>query len=320
MIFFLLAESSFSADQSEITILAKVNNRIITNIDLIDRYRLVSSISKIKFNSLAEKQAIFSQLLKTMVDEELQIQEAKNLQIELDQDKFDQSLKEIASSQKKTIRQLYSSFQGKSISYASFTRQLQSQVLWSQIVRKEVVPKIKISQSEINELLEFRKIKSDIKKLFISEIYIPFDYKNGHDAIDSKSLIFKIYDELKKSKDFKNIVKQFSHSPTAEFGGEIGWVGEGDVDRRIYQAIKGLEVGEVSKPVLMDGGYYLFKVGDQKTFSTLTDQDLEQIKNIIFNKKLQLYAKSYLMDIRKKAYIKIDQKKLTFIAKDIRQR
>lgn len=303
--------NSFSANQSSIVILAKVNNHIITNIDLAERYKLVSGISKVKFNSPQEKQIIFNQLLKTMIDEELQTEEAKAVEVELDQEKFNQGLKDFAKSQNKTVSQFQESLKAKGISYQNFLKEMQSQVLWSQVIRKVVVPKIKVSQSEIDELLELRKIKSDIRKLSISEIYLPFDYKNGSDAIDSKTLAFKLYDELKNGKNFKNIVKQFSRSATAEFDGEIGWVGKGDVDGRIYQSISNLKPGEVSSPVLMDDGYYLFKVNDQKIMSVLTDQDLDQVKNIIFNKKLQLYSKSYLMDIRKKAYIEIDWQKLS---------
>jgi peptidyl-prolyl cis-trans isomerase SurA len=309
-VFLVLTSTKSVASKSDIFVLAKINNQIITNIDLINRYKLIVSISKIKFSSQKEKQIIFNQLLNTLVDENLQINEAKNLGINLDQEKFNQSLEQIAKSQNKTITQFKNSFDRKSISYQSFFRQIESQILWSQIIRGVIVPKIKISQSEIDELLEFRKIESNIKKSFLSEIYIPFDYKNGADKIDSKSLVSKLYDEITKGKNFQTIIKQFSKSATAEFNGEIGWVSNLDVDKRISSAIQDLKIGQISQPVLMDDGYYLFKVNDQKTFSTLTDEDLEQIQNIIFNRKLQLASKSYLMQIRKKSYIEVDQKKL----------
>lgn len=318
-LFILLAsfncQNSF-ADQ-KIFIVAKVNNQIITNLDLLDRYHLISSISKIKFNSSQEKKVVFNQLLNAVIEEELQIAEAGRLEIKLDQDKFDQALSKVAKSQGKNVGQLESSFKSKLISYQNFLKQLQSQILWSQIVNAVLTPKIKVSQAEIDELLEFRKIESSITKSFLSEIYIPFNYKNGDDEIDSKSLAIKLSSELKKGKDFKTLVKQFSRSATSEFDGEIGWVGEGDVDTKIYQAIAKLKTGNVSDPVLMGDGYYLFKISDQKTFSTLTNQDLEQIKNIIFNKKLQLSAKSYLMDLKKKAYIEINNNNLNSLIKDL---
>ncbi len=185
---------------------------------------------------------------------------------------------------------------------------MQAQLLWSDVVRKAVAPKVKISQSEINELLELRKINTEIDKFFLAEIFIPFDYKNQEDVIDSKELAFKLSNDLQNGKNFTSFVKQFSRSPTAEFNGEIGWVGVGDVDRKIYQAISKAKIGDVTNPILMGDGYYIFKVTNKNSFTTLTEQDLEQVKNVIFNKKLQLLAKGYLMNMRKGAYIEIDKK------------
>jgi parvulin-like peptidyl-prolyl isomerase len=158
--------------------------------------------------------------------------------------------------------------------------------------------------------LELRKIKTNFDKYFISELFIPFVYKSNNEIIDSKSLAFKLFNELKKGKNFKNIVRQFSQSPTAEFNGEIGWVGEGDVDNKIYQEILKTDIGKTSRPVLMKDGYYLFSVKEKQSFNTLTKADKEQINNIIFSQKLQLMAKSKMMDLRKNSYVEINRKAL----------
>lgn len=302
--------NSLAFQNLPISIIAKVDNRVITNIDLMDRYRVVLKMSKIQLIGQQEKQIVLNQILQKMIDEELQIKEAETLKIALDEEKFAQAQLEVARNSYKNLQQFISSFDQQSISYPSFAKQLQSQILWSDIIKKVVVPKIKVNQPEVVELLELRKIKTDIEKYFIAEIFIPITYKVDGDYIDSKDLALKLMDELKKGKNFNNIVKQFSRSPTAEFNGEIGWVGSGDVDDRIYNAVSKIKSGEVSNPVLMDDGYYLFKVVKKKTFSTLTAQDSNQIENIIFGKKLQLMAKSHLMDLRKNAYIEIDKKGL----------
>ena len=302
--------NSLAFQNLPISIIAKVDNRVITNIDLMDRYRVVLKMSKIQLIGQQERQIVLNQILQKMIDEELQIKEAETLKIALDEEKFAQAQLEVARNSYKNLQQFISSFDQQSISYPSFAKQLQSQILWSDIIKKVVVPKIKVNQPEVLELLELRKIKTDIEKYFIAEIFIPITYKVDEDYIDSKDLALKLMDELKKGKNFNNIVKQFSRSPTAEFNGEIGWVGSGDVDDRIYNAVSKIKSGEVSNPVLMDDGYYLFKVVKKKTFSTLTAQDSNQIENIIFGKKLQLMAKSHLMDLRKNAYIEIDKKGL----------
>ena len=298
---------SLAATSQPISIVAKVDNQIITNIDLIDRYWLVLKMSKIQLSGPQERQIVISQILQKMIDEELQTKEAKALEIVADTEKLDQAIDEIAKNFYQTPAQLEKSLNQQSLSYESFLKQVQAQLLWSDVIKKSIANKVKVNQSEIDELLEFRKIKADVEKYFLAEIFIPFAYKNDSNTIDSKELANKLFNELKKGKNFNNIVKQFSRSPTAEFNGEIGWVGVGDVDNKVYQAVSKVKVGEISSPIQMEDGYYLFKVVNKRTFSTLTEQDLEQVRGIIFGKKLQLLSKSHLMDLRKSAYIEIDK-------------
>jgi peptidyl-prolyl cis-trans isomerase SurA len=308
-----LVSNSFSIPNQQIYVVAKVDNQVITNIDLISRFLVVVEMSKIKINSSEEKQIILSQVLQKMVDEQLQIKEAKNLGIELDEQKLQQAKKEIAKDFNQNPENLINFFNSRKISYESFESQVKSQILWSNIIKKAVAPKIKVSQSEIDELLELRKIKTRIDKYHIFEIFIPNIYENFGKNIDSRDFSRNLAKELKGGKNFTNIVKQFSRSPTAEFGGEIGFVGQGDVDDKIYQEIARVAPNGITQSIPMEDGYYIFKVGEKKSFNTLSQEDEEQVKNIIFSRKLQLMARSYLMDLRKNSYIEISDKELNKI-------
>ena len=300
-----ISKISFASQKTPISIIAKVDNQIITDVDLNNRYNLVLKISKIKIKNQQEKQAVLHQILQRMIDEELQIKEAIKLKIFLDQTQLNQSLEEISNEWKINSKKIKYFLSKNNLSYNSLVKQIKAQILWSEII-KNIAHKIKISQAEIDELLELRKINSNIKKFFLLEIFIPFNYKNQNDNLDSKELALKIYEELQSGESFPSFVKQFSRSLTAEFNGEVGWVGKGDIDNKIYLEIEKIKIGNVTKPILMEDGYYLFKATKQKTFSTLTNQDFQQLTNIIFNKKLQLLTKEYLMNLHKNAYIIID--------------
>jgi peptidyl-prolyl cis-trans isomerase SurA len=301
---------SLSFSTKKVFVVAKVDNQAITNLDLTERFAVITKMSKIKIDSPQEKRIIINQILQKMIDENLQNKEAKKLGITVDQEKILQIRSEVSQSKNIDPEKLEDFFTAKSIPYESFLRQIESQILWSEIVKKTIAPTIKVSQSEIDELLELRKIKTNIEKYFISELFIPFIYKNKNDSIDSKSLAFKLFNEIEKGKSFNDIVRQFSQSPTAEFDGEIGWIGVGDVDDETYQEIVKTKTGETSRPVLTKDGYYLFKVAKKQSFNTLTKEDKDQVKNIIFSQKLKLMAKSHLMDLRKNSYIEIEKKEL----------
>jgi peptidyl-prolyl cis-trans isomerase SurA len=218
----------------------------------------------------------------------------------------------MAQDQNKTVAGFKNFLVANYLSYDNYLKQIRAQILWSKIVNKNVASKIKISESEIREAIELRKIKSNEQRILLAEIYIPLN--NGlTDKNYAGELSAKLVKELRGGKDFKNIVKQFSSDPGAENGGEIGWVGKNDLDSKIYQAIEKLKVGEISDPVLIKDGYHIFKIIDKKTIDIMTDEDINQIKNIIFNQRLQIEAKSYLMELRKNSFIEINRENIKLL-------
>lgn len=306
--FLILTLDSFAAQNNSIFVVAKVDNQVITNIDLSNRYKIILKMSKIRVNNAGEKRIILNQVLQKMIDEKLQIIEAKNLGIELDQDRFEALKEDLANDLGLKINGLEDYFKNHGLSYDNFTKQIEAQILWSEIVRVKVMPQVKVGQSEIAELLELRGVKTEVNKYYVSEILIPLQDKNQN--IDGKSLAQKLFNELKSGKDFEIIAKQFSRSPTAEFGGEIGWIGKGDIDEQFYNAISKIKVDEVTEPIVSKDGYYLFKLAKKQSFNILTQQDNDQLTRIISNKKMQLSAKGYLMDLRKSSYVETDEEVL----------
>lgn len=308
--FHLVFYSSWAAGiNSKVFVLAKVNNQVITNTDLIDRYRFFLSLSKVTIDSESEKHLILNQLLQKMIDEELQINEAANLNLNADDEEINKAAERMTIDQNTTLPQLKKFFNANHISYNNFIKQVRSQLLWSKIISKAVAPKIKINESEIRESLELRKIKSNEQKLLLAEIYIPIT-NNLNSKNYAKELSEKLVREIRNGKDFKSIAKQFPIGSGEDNGGEIGWMSKNDLDIKVYKAIEKLKINEISDPILIKDGYYIFKILDKKNINTMKDEDINQIKNIIFNQRLEVEAKSYLMELRKSSFIEINKENI----------
>ncbi len=298
----------FVSNQRPVLIIAKINNQVISNKDLQDRINLVLKLSKIKFSEPNNKRIVIEQILQKMIDEKLIIKEAQDLSIVLDENKAQQLELIMLKSWGKDKKQFNRFFDLNSLSYGNFLDQLKAEVLWSQIVSDVIAPKIKISQSEVNEFLEVNKINPDAEKILLSEIFIPFNYRISGKILDEKDLIFKLSIQLGKGKGFEELVKKFSRGSTSEFGGEIGWIGDGDIEKEIYKQISYLKINEITQPIKMIDGYRIFKVNNKKYFNNLSEKDLNQTKNIIFKGKLDLLTKEYLSNLRKNSYIEINEK------------
>ena len=315
----LLTFNNCFADKSgdkkqQIIAVAQIDNQVITNIDLINRYNFLLSASPITVNSVQERQLLINQILQKMIDESLQLNEANKLNVNLSDGQLEEAVYKVAVSQNHSLDEFKNFFKENNLSYDSYLKQLKSQILWNKIVSNIVSKQVKVSDIEIKELLELKKIKRTSLKLSLSEIYIPFDYQINDQKVDAEKLVNKLANELRKdeksSEQFVNIAEHFSRSATSEFGGQIGWVGEDDIDPEVYNLISHMTIGQVSEPMVKNDGYYLFKLNDKKVVNNLEEDDINQIRNLIFSKKLQIAAKSYLLELRKKAFIEINKEVL----------
>ncbi len=288
-------------------IIAKINSKAITYSELVERYRYATILTRLSVKTSQEKNLLLIQILDKMIDEELIRQEAKNLGISVSDNELKDSIETIALNQKKNASQLKFSITGKGLSFDDFVRQVESEILWSKIVEQNLGSRIKVSESEVKELFEQEKFNVSVMKFLLYEIVISKDRALGGMA---KSFSDNLVVELRGGADFIEMVKQFSSGFSAENGGEIGWVSQNDVDKKIYSELLKIKKGGYTDPILLSDGYHIFKMVDAKTEHKIKDQDFKAARNIIFSKKLQTAAKGYLIEMRKKAFVEIDKKGL----------
>ena len=96
-----------------------------------------------------------------------------------------------------------------------------------------------------------------------------------------------------------------SVSESSKFGGEIGWINQNQISKKIFMAIKDLSVGEFSKPIITAGGIILLKVNDKKKVTTEINRQKEIEKLISFEKErlLNEYSIIYYKEIENLAYV-----------------
>lgn len=308
IIIFLNHQTSFAAKSSLVTtgeenfILAKVNNKAITNSEMLDRYRFVIIASKLNIKEASDKKLLQAQVLDKMIDEELIRQEAAVLKIETNASEIREAIDTLALQQKKNATQLKVYFINNGLSFDNYLKQVESEILWSKIMSEVLRSKVKVTEVEVKEFFEQHKYNTSVNKYRVAEVLIS---NSGNLSNNAAQLASKLVVELRHGADFKNVVKQFSSGFTSEDIGEIGWVSQSDIDPKIFALISKLGKGGYSDPLLLADGYHIFKLLDAKSETKIADQDLTAARNVIFQRKLQTLAKGYLMDIRKKAFVEI---------------
>ena len=136
------------------------------------------------------------------------------------------------------------------------------------------------------------------QKYLISEIYIKKD--------NAKNLSDLVYN-LRHDDRFELYAMQFSDSPSAANGGNLGWVNKGKLASPLETALNKMSSGDISEPILVGDGYYILKL--QKTFDPQKDKpelpDEKQIRAFLENQKMEVLSKKLLQELRQKAVIEL---------------
>ena len=149
--------------------------------------------------------------------------------------------------------------------------------------------------SEVEEKInsELERLESN-RKFLLSEIEIP---KEG-----TEITVDKVINNIKKE-GFENTAKKFSISQSAEYGGNIGWVDEKKLSKKINDNIKNLKTDELSKPIFFENTIVIFKKMGEKVF----EKNIQEIKNRIVKiekqKKLQMFSNSHFSNLERTTQI-----------------
>jgi peptidyl-prolyl cis-trans isomerase SurA len=255
----LLSFSASAANKFEI--IAIVDDHVISYLDVQNRINLAIATSGLPRNEETFEK-IREQILKTLIDEAIYKKEAKRLGIEATPDDIANLIKNIELQNGLAAGKFYDFLKKSQISIDDTNKQLESQVLWSKIVNKQVRPGIIITEIEIDEKLEHIANSNGISELNVSEIVIPAVGPKEQKRV--KILAEKLAKEIKNGSSFAAVAKSFSTSSNAASGGEIGWIRDEQLSKPLFSKIRNLQLGQISEPFFHDNNYYIFILNDRR--------------------------------------------------------
>ena len=177
---------------------------------------------------------------------------------------------------------------------------IKMEVMWNRLVYLKFKSKIKINPEAIRkEILKNQKTGS--KKYFLQEIL--FDIKKDEN-IQKKNYL--IQDSINKQ-GFEKTALLYSISSTSKNNGNIGWISASSLNKNIYDKIKNLKAGEISKPITIPGGFLILKILEMKIVQEEIDVEKELSKVIKNKTNSQLNQYSLIFYNKIKKDIQIDE-------------
>ena len=264
----------------EIVIISKVDNEIITNIDIeIEKNYLL--LLNNNLNELSEKE--FSELAKNSLVREIikkkEINKSFNQQSEITKNKIIENFYNRLGFDKKN--EFIKFLDTKNISFKNLKEKLIVEALWNQLIYIKFNNKTRIDKNSIkNKIIDYYNSKDKKYEYNLSEITI--DIEKDINLI--KKEILKYIEEF----GFEIAANKYSKSDTSKYGGEIGWIKSTRLSKKIKNKISIIKVGEITKPIQTPNGFLFLKLNEKREIVEKLDLEKELKQQINFEKNRQL--------------------------------
>ena len=245
--------------QSVQRIAAIVNDELITAYDLESRIRLVIFSTRLP-NTVDTRRRISSQVLRTLIDERLQMQEAKRRNISVSRRDLQRAKETIEKQNRLPKGGLEQVMKQSGIPLESINEQLRTGIAWSKLIGRRLRPRITIGEDEIDESLERIRFRQGQAEYRLSEILLTVDSPDQEANI--RRTAERITDQVKKGARFNAIARQFSQSATAAVGGDLGWQHESELDDTLRQVVGKMGKGSMTSPIKTVAGYRILLLRD----------------------------------------------------------
>ena len=293
-------------------IVAVVNEDIILLSELNSRMApYVQRIHAQGFDAEKERKTLFSvrtDVLNRMIDEKLTDQEIQRNDIKIDDADIDATIERIKSANSFTDEDLRGFLEREGMTMAAYRDKIREQVLRSRLVNYEVKSKIVITEEEIRDYYDKHpELYAGTRRYHLRNILIRAPYGASDAERESVAQTMEsIRTQFAEGKDFAELARTYSQSPTAENGGDLGEFDRDTLSPQIQAALEGIGSGQITPVLDTDQGFQLFFVeavshSDGKSLESVRDEIHQKLYNDVVDKKFL----SWLGELRSRSHIKV---------------
>jgi peptidyl-prolyl cis-trans isomerase SurA len=262
------------------SIAAVVNDDAISFFDLASRARMVLISSNIP-DTPENRQRIAPQVLRSLIDEKLELQEAKRQNVTITEEELKKGIDQLEKQNNMRPGQLDEFLKARGIERAAIVDQLTASLLWAKLVKRQASQGLTISDDEIDDALKRLKEHAGEPQSRVAEIFLAIDNPAQEDQV--RQLADRLTAQMKQGARFSAVARQFSQAASAAVGGDIGYMRPDQLPPELGKVVATLKPGELSSPIRSGGGYYLLLVLDRKLGAGSAEQEpIFDIVQVVF--------------------------------------
>ena len=288
---FILFDINASALENKIIL--RVNNEIITSIDIFNEIKYLTTLNP-GINKLKEIE-VYEISKKSLIKEKIKENEIQKnfVNTSFPEDFLEQLIFNVYSKIGiGSLDEFKTYLMNNQIKYETVVSKIKIEALWNELIISKFSKNIKINKNQLEKEIKKNQI---VKQFLMSEIF--FEIENIKD-FEKK---YKEISESIKKIGFKNAALKYSTSQTSTMGGKLDWINENSMNKNIREIVNKTKINEVTKPMSVPGGYLILKINNIKTVKVELNFDEELKKMIRSSKNYQLnqFSKIYFDKIKK---------------------
>ena len=249
---------------------AIVNGEVITATDIEQRMALIRIANNDTALPPEELQRLRQQVFSNLIDEKLQIQEARAAKIDIDENLIDEQFARLAARFKQTPDEFSKYLASKGSSAAAVKQQIRGEFAWDRLLSRNIQSTTSVSTDEVEAVVKRLQEAKGQDELHLGEIYLSVTPENAAAVMANAQ---KIIQALQAGGSFAAYARQFSEASTAVVGGDLGWVRPATLPPSMAQAALSMAPGQLVGPVEVPGGISILLMIDRRQVLTADPRD-----------------------------------------------
>jgi peptidyl-prolyl cis-trans isomerase SurA len=268
-------------------IIAVVNNEVITYNDLNDRLATIIRQLQKESTQLPPQDVMQKQVLEQMINTQVQIQEAKETGIKVDESTLDKTLQRIADENKVSMTDFRRLLEQDGIVWSKFREEIRGEVMISRLREREVEGNVNVTEAEVDTQLSLEAREANTDQEFrLAHILVVVPEQATTAQIEQRRIrAAQALAEVRKGVEFAQVSARFSDAPDALQGGNLGWRATGRLPTLFLEALNQIKPGETTDILRSANGFHIVKLLDKRGKSAAPQVQQSRVRHILIRAK-----------------------------------
>lgn len=247
-------------------IVAIVDQAVVTEQELESRIATVTAQFKKQGAELPAEAILRKQILERLITDTLQLQYAAQTGLKVDDNQLDKTIGRIAEQNQLSLAEFTEALAKDGVSMTKFRADIRNEITLARLREREVDGRVNVSESEIDNFLTSQAANNENQDEYeIAHLLIRTPEEGATEEIQkAKSKVDTALTELKAGVSFAKVSASFSDAPNALEGGSLGWKKASQMPALFLDALKAMQVGDVSAPLRSPNGFHVLKLNNKR--------------------------------------------------------